>query len=77
VDRDLVDGPGGLPLDELTAFALDVDPDADRLPEWRGLQLRRRLGAGRSRWFIPFVATGAAHRLRLHAGRLRWRARGI
>jgi hypothetical protein len=47
------------------------------LREWRGLQLRRRLGAGRSRLFPPFLATGAAHRLRGHIGQLRWARRGV
>jgi hypothetical protein len=27
--------------------------------------------------FLPFVATGAAHRVRGHVSQLRWRARGI
>jgi len=77
VDRDLVDGPDRLPVDEMIAFAFSVYPDAARLREWRGLQVRRALGAGRSRWFVPFVVTGAGHRLALHGGRLRWRLRGI
>lgn len=71
VDRDLVGGPDGLPFDELVAFALDVHPAARTLPEWRGLKLRRRIGAGRSGWFPPFVATGAAHRMRMHVARAR------
>jgi hypothetical protein len=62
---------------ELSAFALGVYPAARRLREWHGLQLRRRMGAGRSRGFIPFLATGAAHRLRSHAIHMRWRLRGI
>lgn len=64
IDRDLVTGPDALPVDELVAFAQEVSPEATRLREWHGLRLRRRLGAGRSRWFIPFIVTGAAHRLR-------------
>jgi hypothetical protein len=76
-DRDLVHGPDQLPVAELIAFAQDVCPEALRLREWYGFQVRRRIGAGRSRWFLPFVATGAAHRLRLHAGQARWRARGV
>ena len=76
-DRDLVDGPDRLPVDELIAFALEASPDARRLREWHGLRLRQRLGAGRSMWFLPFIATGAAHRVRGHAGRLRWKARGV
>jgi hypothetical protein len=76
-DRGLTEGPDALPVDELIAFALDVCPEARRLREWRGLQLRRRIGAGRSLLFLPFVATGAAHRVRGHVSQLRWRARGI
>jgi hypothetical protein len=77
IDRGLVDGPDGVPVDELVAFARDVHPDAERLREWRGFQLRRRIGAGRSAWFPPFVATGAAHRVRGHVVQWRWKARGI
>ncbi len=62
---------------ELTGFALEVYPDARRLREWRGLALRQWIGAGRSLRFPPFIATGAAHRLRSHAIRMRWRLRGI
>ena len=76
-DRGLVRGPDALPVEELIAFALDVDPGARRLREWRGLQLRRRLGAGRSGWFPLFAATGVAHRLHGHARRLRWQTRGV
>ena len=77
VDRNLVSGPGALPVDELVSFALDVHPRARRLPEWRGLQLRRRLGAGRSKWFPPFVATGAIHRVRGHAATYVWARTGV
>jgi hypothetical protein len=64
-------------VQELTGFALDVYPDARHLREWRGLRLRQWIGAGRSRGFLPFLATGAAHRLHSHALRMRWRLRGI
>jgi hypothetical protein len=74
VDRDRVDA---VPVDELVAFAFDVCPEAGRLAEWRGLQVRRFIGAGRSQWFVPFVATGAAHKLRFRRDRLRMKLRGI
>jgi hypothetical protein len=77
VDRDLVDSPEGFPLDEFVDFALDVYPEAKALPQWRGLQLRRRIGAGRSGWFPPFLATGAAHRLRGNLARARWARMGV
>jgi glycosyltransferase involved in cell wall biosynthesis len=68
-DRGLVEGPGRLPVDELIAFAFEVFPDVARLPEWWGLQARRRIGAGRSGWFPLFLVTGASHRLRGHVRR--------
>jgi hypothetical protein len=77
VDRGEVSGDGAHLVDELLAFALEACPQARRLREWRGYELRRRIGAGRSRWFVPFVATGAAHRVRGHVRRLRLRTRGI
>ncbi len=67
----------GVPVEELVAFALETYPEARRLPEWRGMRLRRRIGAGRSGWFPPFLATGAVHRLRGHLGRWRWRLSGV
>ncbi len=54
--------------DDFAAFALDTYPGSRHLREWRGLQLRRRFGPGRSLIFLPFLLTGAAHRLRAHAG---------
>jgi GT2 family glycosyltransferase len=79
VDRGEVDtATDGTPLvEELVEFALDVCPQARRLREWRGYELRRRIGAGRSRWFVPFVATGAAHRVHSHVRQLRLKTRGI
>ncbi len=64
-------------VDQFIAFAVETHPGARRLPEWRGLALRRRLGPGRSRAFLPFAATGAAHRLSYHVLRMRWRLRGV
>jgi Glycosyl transferase family 2 len=75
IDRDLLDGPDS--VDGLIEFALDVFPEAERLPEWRGLRVRRRLGAGRSQWFFPFLVTGAAHKAQGHLAQLQLRALGI
>jgi Glycosyl transferase family 2 len=63
--------------DDLAGFALDVYPKADRLREWRGLRMRRRIGAGRSRIFPPFLATRALDRLRRRASWRRMMSRGI
>jgi glycosyltransferase involved in cell wall biosynthesis len=76
-DRGITEGPDARPVDELIAFALEVYPEARRLREWWGLALRRRIGAGRSLLFVPFIATGAGHRALGHLRRLRWKARGI
>lgn len=75
VDQGAADGDGV--VEELKDFALDVYPDAPHLREWRGLRLRQWIGAGRSLGFPAFIATSAAHRLRSHAIRMRWRLRGI
>ena len=64
-------------VEEFRSFALDTYPSARRLPEFYGLAIRRWLGPGRSRAFLPFVATGAAHRVSYYAGRARWRLRGV
>jgi hypothetical protein len=76
-DRGEVDGPGAAPVDALVEFALETCPEATRLREWDGLRLRRRIGAGRSLLFVPFIATGAGHRLSSHLGQLRWRHSGV
>jgi glycosyltransferase involved in cell wall biosynthesis len=77
VDRGLTDGPDALPVDGLVRFALDVCPTATRLREWHGLRLRRAIGSGRSRWFPPFVVTGAAHRALYHVRRVRTMTSGL
>jgi glycosyltransferase involved in cell wall biosynthesis len=77
VDRGLSDGADALPVDDLIAFAFDVCPDASRLREWHGLRVRRLMGSGRSRWFIPFLVTGAAHRARGYAVGIRGRSSGV
>jgi hypothetical protein len=76
-DRGAVEGPDSVPVEELISFALETCPQTRRLREWRGLWLRKRIGAGRSLWFAPFIVTGAAHRLYGHLNRARWRACGI
>jgi glycosyltransferase involved in cell wall biosynthesis len=76
-DRDEVDGSAGVSAEEWIGFARETSPDVRRLREWWGLQLRRRIGAGRSLWFPLFVATGAAHRVRSHYNWRRLHTRGI
>jgi hypothetical protein len=66
-----------VPVEALIAFALDTCPEARDLREWRGMELRRKIGPGRSGKFPFFLATGALHRLRNHVGHLRWRLSGV
>jgi glycosyltransferase involved in cell wall biosynthesis len=75
-DRGETDGPGAAPVAELVQFALETCPEARHLREWAGLRLRSKIGAGRSLLFVPFIATGAGHRLRGHLDQLRWRLSG-
>lgn len=75
IDRNLIDAPDT--VDDLVGFALEAYPGARRLPEWHGFTIRRRLGAGRSRWFLPFVATGIAHRLHGHIAQIKLRTLGM
>ena len=73
VDRGATDGI----VDGLVEFALDVYPGTRQLREWRGLRTRQRIGAGRSLIFVPFIATGVAHRLDHHLDQMRWRYTGV
>lgn len=74
IDRNLTEAPDT--VDDLVSFALEAYPDTRRLREWHGFTIRRRLGTGRSRWFVPFVITGIAHRLHGHAAQIKLRALG-
>ena len=62
---------------EFIDFALDTYPNSRGLREWRGLALRHRIGSGRSRFFPPFLVTGAAHRWRNRIGRSLLDLRGV
>jgi hypothetical protein len=74
VDRELTDTPDT--VDELVGFAVETYPETRQLREWRGFAIRRMLGPGRSRWFLPFVVTGIAHRIHGHVAQLRLRTMG-
>jgi Glycosyl transferase family 2 len=74
VDRELTGAPDT--VEDLVSFAVETYPGSRRLREWRGFTLRRMLGPGRSRWFLPFLVTGIAHRIHGHFAQLRLRAMG-
>jgi glycosyltransferase involved in cell wall biosynthesis len=50
------------PVDELVAFAFDCWPEARRLPIYRTLQLRQRVGPRVMPYLLPFVFPTAARR---------------
>lgn len=72
IDRNRADQP----VQGFIDYALENYPHARRLNEWRGLTVRRFIGAGRSQFFPVFVATGVGHRLLIHADLWRRRVRG-
>lgn len=76
-DKGQASGAGAHEVERLVQFALDTSPRTRRLPEWWGLRVRRRIGSGRSLAFLPFLVTGAAHRLRVSYGHWRLQARGL
>jgi glycosyltransferase involved in cell wall biosynthesis len=76
-DKGHASGEGAREVEGLVRFALDTSPATRRLPEWWGMQLRRRIGSGRSLAFLPFLLTGAAHRLRVSYGHWRLQTRGL
>jgi glycosyltransferase involved in cell wall biosynthesis len=75
--RELERGVETSVVDDMVLFALAVHPNADRLPEWRALRLRRWIGGGRSRLFLPFIATRAIQRARRRVNWTRMISRGI
>jgi hypothetical protein len=65
------------PVDELVAFAVDVWPDAQLLPEWRALERRRSVGARRAPRDPRFVVAALARRMREERWRMRWLRTGV
>jgi glycosyltransferase involved in cell wall biosynthesis len=66
-----------VPVDELEAFAKDCWPDYQRLPEYRGLALRRRVGATAMPYLQPLVLSAVAHKGRERMWWRTWRRTGI
>ncbi len=76
-DKGEASGDGEKQVEGLVDFALATSTDARQLPEWWGMRLRRRIGSGRSLVFVPFLVTGAAHRVRVSYGHWRLQTRGL
>jgi glycosyltransferase involved in cell wall biosynthesis len=66
-----------VPVDELVAFALDCWPEATRLPVYRGLKLRRAIGARYMPYLQPLVLTAVAHKINNWWWWRTWERRGV
>jgi hypothetical protein len=66
-----------VPEEELIEFAADCWPDYRLLPEWRGLQLRRRVGAKTMPYLQPLVLSAVASKGREWLWWQSWERRGI
>ena len=65
------------PIDELAAFAADCWPEVNRLPLYRALQLRRRIGPRAMGHLEPFKAPLFAHKAHGWLRRRSWKYRGF
>ena len=65
------------PVDELIEFAFDCWPEAKRLPVYRGLQLRKRLGPDIMPYLQPFVLSAIGRKARSWWWWQSWERRGI
>ncbi|WIM99567.1 glycosyltransferase family 2 protein [Actinoplanes oblitus] len=65
------------PEEELVAFAAECWPDYRSLPEYRGLRVRRRVGAKTMPYLQPLVLSAVAHKGREWLWWRSWSRRGI
>jgi glycosyltransferase involved in cell wall biosynthesis len=68
---------GVVPVDELILFARDCWPEYEKLPEYRGLRLRRRVGATTMPYLQPLVLSAVAGKGREWLWWQSWKRRGI
>ncbi len=61
----------------MVEFAAESYPDLSRLPEFRGLRLRRRIGADRMPLLAPFVARAYVRRARRELWWRHWERTGV
>jgi glycosyltransferase involved in cell wall biosynthesis len=64
------------PVDELVAFAFDCWPDASKLPVYRTLQMRKRIGPGVMPYLRPFILSAFADKAAGWLRRRSWKWRG-
>ena len=65
------------PVDDLVAFAFDCWPAADKLPVYRGLQARQRIGPRAMPYLQPFVLSAVARKAENWWWRRSWARRGL
>jgi glycosyltransferase involved in cell wall biosynthesis len=65
------------PVDELVDFAFDCWPEAGTLPVYRGLRMRRRIGARTMPYLQPLVLSAVARRLQNELWWRSWKLRGL
>jgi glycosyltransferase involved in cell wall biosynthesis len=68
---------GTVPVDELVAFAAECWPGYERLPEYRTLRLRQRIGARTMPYLQPLVLTAVARKAQEWLWWQSWKRRGI
>ncbi len=68
---------GQTPLEELIAFAFDCWPQANKLPVYRGLQLRQRLGPRIMPYLQPFIWSAIGRKAQTWWWWQSWARRGI
>jgi glycosyltransferase involved in cell wall biosynthesis len=66
-----------VPVDELVDFAQECWPGYRSLPEFRGLELRRRIGPGTMPYLQPLVLSAYTHKVRERMWWRTWRRTGI
>jgi glycosyltransferase involved in cell wall biosynthesis len=64
------------PVDELVAFAFDCWPEASKLPVYRTLQLRKRIGPDVMPYLQPFILSAFANKAAWWLRRRSWKWRG-
>src|SRR5690348_12348692 len=68
---------GQVPEEELVGFAAECWPDYQKLPEYRGLRVRRRVGARTMPYLQPLVLSAVAAKGREWLWWQSWSRRGI
>jgi glycosyltransferase involved in cell wall biosynthesis len=68
---------GQTPVDELAAFALDCWPDANKLPMYWALRMRKRIGPRTMPYLQPFILSAVARKAETWWWRRSWKLRGF